>query len=167
MTDAVLDAGPLIHLSELDALDVLSDLETMRVSNTVWDEVTAHQPQALKHTKVSFQRIVAPTPSSELQALALAFALDRGEIESLSLMEKYPTAMFLTDDAAARLVAEQRGYRVHGTIGLLIRSVRRGQRKSVDILGLLRILPQRSTLFMRQDVLQNIIEQLEKEWETR
>ena len=120
MTDAVLDAGPLIHLSEIDALDVLSDLGVLRVSNTVWDEVAAHQSQALKHRRLSFQRANVSAPSADLQALAIAFALDRGEVESLGLMETYPAAMFLTDDAAARLVAEQRGYRVHGTIGCLL-----------------------------------------------
>lgn len=166
MTDAVLDAGPLIHLSEIDALDVLSDLQVLRISNTVWDEVAAHQPQALKYRKLSFQRANVSTPSTDLQTLAVAFALDRGEIDSLCLMEKYPTAMFLTDDAAARLVAEQRGYRAHGTIGLLIRSVRRGERKADEILTLLRTLPQRSTLFIRPDLLKNIIGEVENEWKT-
>ena len=73
-------------------------------------------------------------------------------------------AVFLTDDAAARLVAEQRGYRVHGTVGLLVRSVRRGKREPNEILGLLRALPERSSLFIRPKLLVEIIAQLEKEW---
>jgi len=47
------------------------------------------------------------------------FSLDAGESEALALMEKNPNAIFLTDDASARLVAEQMGFRTHGTIGVL------------------------------------------------
>jgi hypothetical protein len=38
------------------------------------------------------------------------FALDRGETESLLIMESHPDAIFLTDDASARMVAERRRY---------------------------------------------------------
>lgn len=79
-------------------------------------------------------------------------------------MESYPNAWFLTDDAAARLAAEQRGYQVHGTIGILIRSVRRRQRKPEQVLALLRVLPMRSTLHVRPGLLDAIVERLEKEW---
>lgn len=164
MSDAVLDAGPLVHLSELGALDVLHDLSPLRVPDSVWAEVTRHQRRAFESPELNLQRITSPPPSAELAALARAFGLDQGEIESLSLMETHPSALFLTDDAAARLVAEQRGYRVHGAIGLLIRSVRRGNRQPKEILGLLRAVPDRSSLFIRPQLLAEIIRQLETEW---
>jgi predicted nucleic acid-binding protein len=167
MTEAVLDAGPLIHLAELDALDTLIDLEVLYVAEAVWHEVAAYQPQALEFPGIRLQRIAPLPPSAELQTLALALALDRGEIESLGLMETRPRAWFLTDDAAARLAAEQRGYQVHGTIGMLIRSVRRGQRKPAEVLNLLRTLSERSTLHVRPGLLQTIIQRLEREWNRR
>lgn len=164
MIEAILDAGPLIHLAELDALGVLDDLAVLRVPLSVCKEVAAYQPKALEFPGLPFQRLTAPSPSVELEAVAQALALSRGEIEALSLMERHPSAWFLTDDAAARLAAEQRGYRAHGTIGLLIRSVRRGQRQPEDVLGLLRSIPQRSTLHVRPALLQAIIQRLEAEW---
>ena len=42
----VADAEPLIHLDELDALDVLSDFKEILVPNAVWLEVQQHQPKA-------------------------------------------------------------------------------------------------------------------------
>ena len=164
MTEAILDAGPLIHLAELAALDVLSDLEILRVPPAVWEEVASHQPKALEFPGLPLQQVAAPVPSAALQTLAQALALDRGEVEALSLLEMYPHAWFLTDDAAARLVAEQRGYEAHGTIGLLIRSVRQGQRSAHEVLKLLRSLPQKSTLHVRSALLEAIIQQLEGEW---
>lgn len=164
MTDAILDAGPLIHLGELDALDVLNDFEFLRVSQTVLDEAQSHQPNVIEQLKRRVQLEASRAPSAELQTVASALSLDRGEVEALALLEIYPNAIFLTDDAAARLAAEQRGYRVHGTIGLLIRSARTGRRKPQAILRILRDLPQRSTLFIRPNLLETIIERLEKEW---
>ncbi len=163
MTEAVLDSGPLIHLSKLGALDVMSDLNLF-IPDAVWEEVARHQPSALKHSKLHLRRVSAPAPSAELHALVRALALDRGEVESLSLLETHPNAIFLTDDAAARLAAEQRGHRTHGSIGLLIRSVRQGRNKPDQVLALVRALPQRSTLFIRHGLLQAIVERLEKEW---
>ena len=160
--EAVLDAGPLIHLAELDALDALDDL-ILRIPNTVWEEVANRQPRALEYLRDRLHR-VSVKPSTELQTLAQALSLDRGEVEALSLMEIYPSAWFLTDDAAARLAAEQRGYPTHETIGLLIRMVRCKRRTPQQILDLLRAIPKRSTLYIRLDLLNAIIQRLEQEW---
>src|SRR3972149_3535985 len=109
MSDAVLDAGPLIHLAELNALDVLSDFDVLRVPPAVWQEVTEHQPKAFSYSGLRLEQTEQQFPSVELTALTQVFSLDRGEIEALALMEKYPQALFLTDDAAARLAAEESG----------------------------------------------------------
>ena len=164
MNDAVLDAGPLIHLFELNALDVLCNLSTLYVPDSVWKEVSRHAPEALEFSGLSLQRVSVPHPTLELQVLVQALTLDIGEIKALSFMTIHPNALFLTDDAAARLAANQIGYQVHGTIGLLIRSVRCGARKPQDILGLLQALPESSTLFFRPSLLRDIVARLQKEW---
>jgi predicted nucleic acid-binding protein len=53
------------------------------------------------------------------------------------------------------------GYRVHGSIGILIRAIRRGQRSKDEVITTLRELPVRSTLHIRPRLLQEIIENLE------
>jgi predicted nucleic acid-binding protein len=95
------------------------------------------------------------------QALVRAFSLDLGEQAALSLMQGYSDAIFLTDDAAARLAAATLGYRVHGTIGVLLRAIRRHQRTQDEVLTILRSLPAQSTLHIRAELLQEIIERLE------
>lgn len=166
MSRAVFDAGPLIHLAEVGALDILQDLEICYVPEAVWQEVAHHQPSALSFPGLSLKRCTAPSPSINLQTLATTLSLDSGEIESLSLMEHFPQVWFLTDDAAARLVAEQRHYHVHGTIGLLIRSVRQKQRTTSEVLDLLRTLPECSSLHVRPALLKAIIQRLRAEWES-
>lgn len=55
------------------------------------------------------------------------------------------------------------GYQVHGTIGILIRAIRRGQRTREEILTVLRVLPTRSTLHVRAGLLQDVIARVEAE----
>jgi predicted nucleic acid-binding protein len=160
--EAICDAGPLIHLDELSCLDLLSDLRTILVPEQVWQEVEHHRPGALERSDVDIQR--APVVLSEyvpLQALIRALALDLGEQAALSLMALHPDAILLTDDAAARLAAEVLGYRVHGSIGILLRAIRRQQRTSHEVLAILRDLPVRSSLHIRPALLEEIIAQVE------
>jgi len=83
--------------------------------------------------------------------------LDAGETEALALMKENPNAIFLTDDASARLVAKQMGFKVHGTIGILVRSIRRGYRSAEKVLSVLSELRQKSTLYVKHSLLDDII----------
>ena len=47
-TLVVADAGVLIHLDELNALDVLSNYDAIFVPDAVWVEVLHHRPTAIK-----------------------------------------------------------------------------------------------------------------------
>ena len=162
--DVVCDAGPLIHLDELDCLDLLGDFRAVLVPEQVWREVEYHRPDALKHPGVEIQRVsVSLSEDFSFHALVRALALDLGEQAALSLMARYPDAILLTDDAAARLAAKGLGYRVHGSIGVLLRAVRRQQRAPLEVLSLLRDLPSRSTLYIRPDLLEEIIARVEDE----
>ena len=71
-------------------------------------------------------------------------------------MERNPAAIFLTDDSAARMVSERMGYKVHGTMGILLRSIRRNQLKPEQVLGLLDCLPQKCSLFIKPSLLDEI-----------
>jgi predicted nucleic acid-binding protein len=84
------------------------------------------------------------------------FSLDEGESQALALMENYPEGILLTDDAAARLVAEQMGFRVHGTVGIIVRSIRRGQRQPEEVLNILGEIPSKSTLYIRPSLLEEV-----------
>jgi predicted nucleic acid-binding protein len=86
------------------------------------------------------------------------------EIEALATMASVPEALFLTDDAAARLVAEQLGYRVHGSLGILLRAMRRGQLTGAEVLARLRAIPQRSSLYISPALLQEIINRVQGEY---
>jgi predicted nucleic acid-binding protein len=66
----------------------------------------------------------------------------------------------LTDDTAARLAARTLKVDAHGSLGILLRAIRRKQTTHADILNVLHTLPQRSTLHIKRELLDDIIRQV-------
>jgi len=162
---AVFDAGPIIHLDELGCLDIISDFKENLLPNTVWEEISQYRPSALNRSGRSLTRLVKKySPDEQLQIICRIFSLDAGETEALVIMGKYPNAILFTDDGAARLVAEQMGYNVHGTIGILVRSIRRRQRKPEQVLSTLREVPLKSTLYVKLSLLEEVINKIKIEY---
>jgi predicted nucleic acid-binding protein len=161
--EVVCDAGPLIHLDELGCLALLCDFPLVLVPEDVWREVERHRPSALDQETVILQaRPVSILATPAFEALARALALDRGEQAALSLSMGRPGSLFLTDDSAARLAARALGVRAQGTIGVLVRSIRRQQRTREQVVDMLRDLPALSTLHIRPSLLAEIIREVER-----
>jgi predicted nucleic acid-binding protein len=158
----VSDAGPLIHLDELDCLDLLADFVAVLVPETVWEEVQRHRPRALDGSRCRLERTAEGLPEPDLLALFKALSLDPGERAALTCISAHPGSLLLTDDAAARIAARALRMPVHGTIGILLRAIRRQQRTRGQVLDLLRGIPARSTLHIRPSLLREIIVEVEQ-----
>jgi predicted nucleic acid-binding protein len=103
-------------------MDLLRDFAGVLAPNLVCAEVARHRPTALRRRLVKVQcRTAVKQITPELTNLALAFSLHVGETETLRLMQENSDAILLTEDAAARLVAEKLGFDVHGTLGIVVR----------------------------------------------
>lgn len=160
----ILDAGPLIHLDELDCLFLLADFPNLIVPPSVQREVERHRPSALRNPAVRFTELPAPSGHALPLALGEAFNLDQGEQEALSFCFTNPKSVLLTDDAAARLAAKTAGIRAHGTIGLVIRAARRKRLQPAEVVRLLETIPSKTTLFIKQRLLDEIIEKVKSEY---
>jgi predicted nucleic acid-binding protein len=149
----VCDAGPLIHLDELACLELLADFTETLVPSVVWNEVEHHRPAALTNQRVPLQRIVSSGRlPADLHATARLFALDQGEVRALHVARSRSADMLLTDDTAARLAARALNIPVHGTIGVLLRSIRRGRSTANEVVMLLQSIPTSSSLHIRQSL---------------
>lgn len=155
----VADAGPLIHLDELQCLGLLTDFSEVRVPEAVWQEVEHHRPQTFRSSAVPWRRCL-PTASAQVDALTTLYTLHTGEREALSLCLECSEALLLTDDTAARLAAKNLAVETHGTLGLLIRAIRRRQLNKTEVLALLSEIPERSSLHIRPGLLAEIIRQV-------
>ncbi|MGD0959407.1 MAG: DNA-binding protein [Methylomonas sp.] len=157
----VADAGPIIHLDELDCLDVLADFEKVYVPEAVWREILNHRPLALNGFSGLFARRSPVKASPLVIALTPLYTLHSGEQEALHLCVEFGNSVLLTDDTAARLAAKSLSISAHGTLGLLVRAIRRKSFSKTDVLALLRKVPIQTTLHIRPSLLAEVIAQVE------
>jgi len=97
----------------------------------------------------------------EIESIGLLLTLHQGEKDALLIMRELPNALLLTDDTAARLAARSLGMDVHGTIGILVRSIRTKMRTKEGVIDTLRSIPDKSTLFIKRALLEEVIRQVE------
>lgn len=158
----IADAGPIIHLDELNSLDLLADFAKVIIPETVWNEVEQHRPQALVGSEVKLIRQRAVHFSAQVDALTPFYTLHAGEQEALHLCFEFKNSLLLTDDTAARLAAKNLGVTAHGTLGLLVRAIRQQTCSKSDVLELLRAIPTQTTLHIRASLLAEVISDVEE-----
>lgn len=114
----VADSSPLICLSRIGVLDVLaSAFGEVFVPAVVWTEVatvrsTAPGVAALHAAK--WLRV-------DNRALpAIDLGLDPGETAAILLAEALHADLLLIDERAGRIIAQERGLVVRGTLGILV-----------------------------------------------
>ena len=125
------NAGPLIALSKLNRLSLLSELYgTVHVPRTVQGEVIATQGQPDAVTaRLFFQHYRWPILEASAEVLKEyqpPIALDAGERELLALARTLQDPLLLLDDAVARSEARRLGFRLKGTLGILTQAYRSG-----------------------------------------
>jgi predicted nucleic acid-binding protein len=157
----IADAGPLIHLDELSALDILNDFGRVIVPDAVWLEAQRHRPKVFGRANPLFVRKSIHQYSPLVNALAPLYTLHAGEQEALHLCLEFSDSLLLTDDTAARLAAKSLGVSSHGTLGLLVRAIRRQSRSKCEVLDLLRAIPARTSLHIRPSLLAEVIKDVE------
>ena len=124
---AVTNAGPLIHLSWIDRLDLLSSLyDELIAPVAVRDEVLSASEDipGVAAIRAGLQRgwptIRAVTDVASVRALRAS--LDAGEAEALVLAREVDADMVLLDDRRARSFALREGLPITGTLGILRRA---------------------------------------------
>jgi predicted nucleic acid-binding protein len=121
---------------------------------------------AFKDANVKWTEILHQFPvEARLEAICKIFSLDAGELAALVFMSQDPGLLFVTDDAAARLVATKPGYNVRGTIGVLLRAIRRDLMKPEEVIDRIKLIPFQSSLYIKASLLQEVISQVEQEFD--
>ncbi|MDS0301372.1 nucleic acid-binding protein [Halogeometricum sp. S1BR25-6] len=131
MIVAVADTGPLIHLNEVDALQLLSVVDELLIPQTVYEELkTGTVPSAL--STIEYELI-------EAEITERTADLDPGETAALAVASER-SAVLLTDDLAARDAAEDIDVEVHGSIGIIVLGYTRGELTKSKAAELMRAL---------------------------
>ncbi len=153
---AVLDSGPIIHLSEIGAVKAFTILTEVLIPEEVFNETKNRNiPNSTiaklnkKHKDIS-------------KALTISYNLDLGEAEAISLCLQEGVRMLFTDDLDARTIAKHYNLEVHGTIGLLVKSFTFGVFDDKEVIEKLELLRTKSSLFITKDLLDWSVKQIKE-----
>lgn len=158
MQSVVADAGPVIHLHEANALELLDVLGSVFVPQAVAEEVSCvigNQWQA----GVTLVNLDERTRWRSQMLLSTA-GLHRGEAEAIALAGNTKGSLLLSDDAAARLYASYINIEVRGSLGLVLAAVVYGRidkEKGRQVLERL----QKSSLWISKTVFREALSALE------
>ena len=152
---AVSDAGPLIHLAEIDSLDLLAAVDTLLVPETVYEEIEAGGvPDGL--ADLSYELVEADESPDE------AAKLDAGERVAIAVATDRAVVL-LTDDLAAREVASDAGVEVRGSIGVIALGFGRGLLDRDEAASRMRALQRETSLFVTETVVERGIQMLDEQ----
>ena len=115
----VSDTGPLLHLTEAQALHLMQWTGDLHAPPQVIAEMAYHLSTWRVPEWMTTDTLAAPY-ASEAAAWQQAGLLDAGEAEAIALVRQIRADWLLTDDAAARLFAEELGLEVHGSLGVVL-----------------------------------------------
>jgi predicted nucleic acid-binding protein len=131
--NVVCDTGPLLHLAEAGRLDLLRRTGSLYVPAAVWAELEEYAVEWISRLQELVQEVTLDgSHRSAADAWRKAGLLHRGEAEAIELARQLHAEWFLTDDAAARLVAESSGLEAHGSLGVVLWAAAAGHVTRVD-----------------------------------
>lgn len=119
----VSDTGPILHLLEAEALDLLSGFGSILIPMAVNEELINLRNDWI-NIKPAWLHILPLEEPYLHQSILLEQLeiIDYGESQAISLIHQTHADMFFTDDATARVYAQSVGIEVHGSIGIILSS---------------------------------------------
>ncbi|WP_435099683.1 nucleic acid-binding protein [Halorubrum sp. N11] len=149
---AVSDSGPLIHLGEIDSLELLSAFDELLVPETVYAEIEAGGvPSGL--VDISYELVEVDGKPRETDEL------DAGESAAIAVATERDLTL-LTDDLAARKSASGAGVDVHESVGVIALAHARGYLNVDEAASSMRALQRETSLFVTDAVIERGIELL-------
>lgn len=117
----VSDTGPLLHLAEADALDLLKQAGEVYIPETVEAEFRYHS-SSIPLQKPDWLKITPLSLPYKEQAMLWQHAglIHAGEAEAIALTMQLSSDWLLTDDTAARLFAKSLQLEVRGSLSIIL-----------------------------------------------
>jgi predicted nucleic acid-binding protein len=162
-SEAVSNAGPLIHLSEVGSFELLQVFSRLYIPERIHEEVCIEGMPGDRELRAAGYIEVLKVSREELEEVSrrLEVKLDEGEVAALALCRRLEVAVFLTDDLAARGAGKQLGLEVHGSAGVIARAYRDGlielQSAKQSLEGLYSV----SNLFVTKAIIEEAMRELE------
>jgi len=163
MTSAVADAGPLIHLHEIDRFSLLQLFAPLHIPDAVWQETVGQgrltQDDVLPLVNVQRSSLFPSEIDRFIQDNRLE-DLQAGECQCLYLCQQIQVPLILTDDLAVRDAAKQLQLTPVGSLGIVVRAYCQGFITLAEAENAITQLYDVSSLFVTRAIAELAIEQL-------
>jgi len=161
----VADAGPLVHLAEIESLPLLSIFESLYIPEAVWLE-TVGQERVSQTDVLGLGNVQRHTLSqTEVTRFIEKNNLEKlhvGERECLYLCRQIGVSVLLTDDLAVRESAKRLQLTPVGSLGVVVRAYRMGHISLSGAEHYITALYETSSLFVTRTIVELAIEQLHR-----
>lgn len=120
----VSDTTPLIALLKIERLDLLEKLfGNVLIPQAVYEELTVDERFKLEAEQLKQKEFITVRAVKNLDSVSIlkrATGLDQGESEAIVLTDEVKAELLLMDEAKGRAVSNEMGFRIMGTIGVLM-----------------------------------------------
>lgn len=120
----VSDTTPMISLLKIDRIDLLEKLfGEVLIPQAVFNELTTDERYRLEAEQIRHRQFITVRAVRNLKSVDIlkrATGLDQGESEAIILTDEMNADILLMDEAKGRTVSSQMGFKIMGTIGILI-----------------------------------------------
>ena len=123
---------------------------------TVMRELRRYAPELWENGHPTWLTLAAPSSAGASQAKKWVDSdvLDPGEAESLAIAKELSPNLFLTDDTAARVMAESLGLVARGSLGVVLYCAATGRLNEAEARAHLAALTSQTTLWLSSTVKQ-------------
>jgi predicted nucleic acid-binding protein len=157
----VCNTDPLLHLMQINRLDLLTRLGQVLIPPEVQREWSRLEPTYSVPPEFRVVEVEAKWHQRALEWVSTGY-VDLGEAMALALTLQVRANWFLTDDAAARVLASSLGIEVHGSLGVVLASAAYGYLSYTHAREAINALAFESTLWVSNRVVQAALQALEE-----
>ncbi|MBI3032273.1 hypothetical protein HYY69_02260 [Candidatus Woesearchaeota archaeon] len=148
---AILDAGPYIHLHEISRLNFTDLFEEIFITSEIKEECKRIEEEINKLKNVA-EKNLTTNHKDFAKYLIEGWDLDLGEATGLALCKQEKVKFFFTDDLEARHVGNSLGFQCHGTIAIILRRLKNNMIDKNEAKKSIEALYEKSSLFITSDL---------------
>lgn len=158
---AVIDSGPIIHLSEIGYFDLLKIVEKIYTPKAVENEINvknAPGKNELAEAEWIIIKDLSKKDKEKAQLISKGFGIEQTDSEAILLALNMDVKLIFSDDLNTREVAELHGLEVHGTAGILARAYREGLLGYEEVKNAVDKLYKESSLYISKRVYETVLD---------
>jgi predicted nucleic acid-binding protein len=153
---AVLDAGPIIHLEQIDRLELLEVISSSYITEEIRDEVGK---AIIQKTDLEVKDLEASS-KDRAKHLSSKHGIELGESTAIALGKQLGLNYIFTDDLDTRKTAEKVNLEPHGTLALVTKAYSKNIIDREEAEKTVNLLYKDSSLFITKDLVKWTKEQI-------